>query len=95
MFAGELQKEAMLWGLSNETGRGIKNRTIRQSTKVMKVITRTERKNGITKGMLMRPLPISIYGQRGIKKAYCKFRDIFLTGLLLYYMEGLAVILNK
>ena len=95
MFEGELQKEAMLWGLSNETGRGIKNRTIRQSTEVMKVITKTERKNGIIKGMLRRPLPISVYGQQGMKRAYCKFRDIFLTGLLLNHMERFAVILNK
>lgn len=95
LYEGELQKETLLWGLSNETGRGIANRTIAQSTKVMKEIVKQERKYGIKKGMLRRPLPVSIYGQHGIKKIYYVFRDIFLTALLLCHMEKLAVVLNK
>lgn len=95
MFEGELQKETLLWGLSNETGRGIENRTILQSTEVMKNIVKQERSMGIKKGMLKRPLPISIYGQHGLKKAYYVFRDVFLTFLLLNHLEKLAVVLNK
>ena len=95
MFEGELQKETLLWGLSNETGRGIENRTILQSTEVMKNIVKQERSIGIKKGMLKHPLPISIYGQHGLKKAYYVFRDVFLTFLLLNHLEKLAVILNK
>lgn len=95
MFEGELQKETLLWGLSNETGRGIENRTIAQSTDVMKNIVKQERSIGIKKGMLKRPLPISTYGQHGLKKAYYVFRDLFLTFLLLNHLEKPAVILNK
>lgn len=95
LYEKELQKETLLWGLSNETGRGIENRTISQSTKVMKSIVKQERNYGIKKGMVKRPLPISIYGQHGLKKAYYVFRDVFLTFLLLSHMEKLAVVLNK
>lgn len=95
VFEGELQKETLLWGLSNETGRGIEGRTILKSTEVMKHIVKQERILGFKQGMLKRPLPISVYGQRGLKKAYYVFRDVFLTFLLLNHMEKLAVILNK
>lgn len=95
LFESELQKETLLWGLSNETGRGIEHRTLRQSTAVMKGIVKRERDYGIKKGMVWKPLPISIYGQYGIKKVYYVFRDVFLTILLLNHMESLAVILNK
>lgn len=95
LFEGELQKETLLWGLSNETGRGIENRTVSQSTEVMKNIVKCERKYGIKTRMVQRPLPISICGQHGVKKAYYMFRDIFLTVLLVIHMERLAVILNK
>ena len=95
VFEGELQKETLLWGLSNETGRGIKGRTVSQSTEIMKNIVKQERIFGINQGMLGRPLPISVYGHCGIKKAYYVFRDVFLTFLLLNHMEKLAVILNK
>ena len=95
LYENELQKETLLWGLSNETGKGIENRTLSQSTAVMKEIVKHEREYGVKRGMLKRPLPISIYGQHGIKKAYYVFRDLFLTILLLNHMEGLAVVLNK
>ena len=95
IYEGELQKETLLWGLSNETGRGILNRTINQSTSIMKSIVQQEKKYGIRKGMLIRPLPVSIYGQQGVKKLYYIFRDILLTYLLLNHMERLAVVLNK
>ena len=95
LFEKELQKETLLWGLSNETGRGILNRTISQSTDVMKKIVKQERQHGLKKGMLRRPLPVSIYGQHGVKKAYYIFRDVLMTFLLLHHMELLAVVLNK
>ena len=71
------------------------NRTIRQSTEVMRKIVKEEKKYGIKKGMLRRPLPISIYGQHGVKKLYYTFRDVLLTFLLLHHMELFAVVLNK
>lgn len=95
LFEKELQKETLLWGLSNETGRGISNRTIHQSTDVMRKIVKQERKYGLKKGMLRRPLPVSIYGQHGVKKIYYIFRDMLMTFLLLHHMELLAVVLNK
>lgn len=95
IYEGELQKETLLWGLSNETGRGISNRTIKQSTVVMQNIVKQEKCYGIKKGMLCRPLPVSIYGQYGIKKLYYIFRDILLTFFLLNHLELLAVVLNK
>lgn len=94
-FCGELQKETLLWGLSNETGRGITGRCISESTEVMKKISSEERKNGWVKGMLWRFHPISVYGQHGIRKLYHQFRDVFLTVLLMCRMEYLAVVLNK
>lgn len=95
LFEAELQKESLLWGLSNETGRGIENRSFEQSTKLMKEIVKQEKQYGIRQGMVKRPLPISIHGQQGLKKIYYTFRDVFLTILLLNKMEKLAVILNK
>ena len=43
----ELQKMALLWSLSNETGRGIAGRTEKESIAVMRYVVQEEKRNGI------------------------------------------------
>lgn len=97
-FLGDLEKQLLLWALSNETGRGIKDRNIAVSIEIMRDILYVERRNGILKRVwnnLFRPLLVSVYEKEGVMKLYCSFRDIFLTMLIVFHMEALAVLLNK
>ena len=98
IFLGDLEKQLLLWGLSNETGRGIRDRNITVSIEIMKDILYAERKDGILKRILktiFRPLLVSVYEKEGVIKLYCVFRDVFLSILIVFHMEALAVLLNK
>lgn len=94
-FKREMQKQVLLWGLSNETGRGIKQNTVRESTRIMKNIVAQERKKGICKGINRHALSTSTSGGTGVKWLFYIFRDKLLTFLLLHHLEGLAVRVNK
>lgn len=94
-YAIELQKQAILWSLSNETGRGIQKHTIKESTAIMKKVMKEEKSRGICKDLNKYALSISSFKASGWKLRYYLFRDHFLTFLLLHRMEGAAVWLNK
>ena len=94
-FCRELQKMAILWTLSNETGRGIEGRSYSESVEVMRRALRAERKNGIMPGMVFTTLPLSVFRQKGVKRIYYICRDMFLTFLCVWHFEGLAVTFNK
>lgn len=91
----ELQKMALLWSLSNETGRGITGRTTKESIRVLKEVVQCEKKNGIYPEINKNALSITGYGMTGLKYKYHIFRDKFLTFLLLHHMIPVAVWLNK
>ncbi len=55
VFAREMQKRAILWTLSNETGRGICGRTLPESEAVVKHVVQSERENGLYSGMIRPP----------------------------------------
>jgi hypothetical protein len=95
VFERELQKEGILWTLSNETGRGISGRTIAQSVTVVKQTVQAERDRGFYRGMVTHPLSTTGYGVSRVKRNYHIVREAFLTFLLLHHMEGAAVRLNK
>lgn len=91
----ELQKMALLWSLSNETGRGIAGRTEKESIAVMRHVVQEEKRNGIYPEINQNTLSITGYGMTGLKYKYHVFRDKFLTFLLLHHMIPAAVWLNK
>ncbi len=98
LFLGDIEKQLLLWALSNETGRGIRGRNISVSIDIMREILYEERKSGILKRIyktIFRPLLVSVYDREGAMKLYCCFRDVFMTILTVFYMESLAVFLNK
>lgn len=94
-FARELQKRALLWTLSNETGRGICGRMPEESKAAVKAAVLAERKSGFRKGMVLVPLSTTGYRVSKGKKLYHIFRESCLTFLLLHHMEGAAVFINK
>jgi hypothetical protein len=94
-FERELQKRAILWNLSNETGRGIEGRRRGESTATVKEVVAAEREHGLNPGMVTHPISTTGYGVSGAKKFYHKLREAFLTFLLLHHMEGAAVYLNS
>ncbi|MGN0349764.1 MAG: glycosyltransferase family 2 protein [Roseburia sp.] len=94
-FRRELQKQRLLWVLSNETGRGIDRHTLKESSRLVKQAVAAERRRGLCKSLNRCPLSISGYGTTGIKRQYHLLRDRLLTFLLLHHMEALAVLLNK
>jgi hypothetical protein len=94
-FERELQKRAMLWTLSNETGRGIEGRTVNDSTKVLKEVVSREKAAGLCKGLITHSISTTGYGVSGAKRIYHKLREAFLTFLIINNMEGAAVKLNK
>jgi glycosyltransferase involved in cell wall biosynthesis len=93
-FERELQKRALLWDLSNETGRGIEGRSIGESTVEVKKTVAWERKRGIKRGIVTHSLTTTGLGVSFAKKLYHKLREAFVTFLLLHHMEGAAVYLN-
>ncbi len=94
-FKRELQKSCLLWNLSNETGRGIEGRRVKDSVLNVKKAVKGEYKRGMMKNLNKDTLDISTYGATGVKKSYYAFRDRFLTFLMLGRMYMPAVILNK
>ena len=94
-FREKLVKESMLWGLSNETGRGIYGRSYKDSLNEIKKVTRADNTKQLSLAGLLRPLPVSVYGHKGIRKVYYVSRDIFLTLLLEVHMEEAAILINK
>lgn len=95
IFSREMQKRAILWNLSNETGRGIEGRDLRESEQIVKAVVQAERKKGLYKGMITHPLSTTGYGVFGGKKMYHLIREGFLMFMLLHHMEGAAVHINK
>lgn len=95
VFEREMQKRAILWNLSNETGRGIDGRTLLESEAIVKTVVQAEREKGLHKGMVTYPLSTTGYGVSGGKKIYHLVRESFLMFLLLHHMEGAAVRMNK
>lgn len=94
-FSIELQKSCLLWNLSNETGRGIKDRRVKNSIQIVKKVVKKEKEAGIIKGINKEPLGISVFGARGIKRTYYSFRDKFLTFCMIKNMCAVAVLMNK
>jgi glycosyltransferase involved in cell wall biosynthesis len=94
-FACELQKQALLWSLSNETGRGIERHTEREIVDIMTHVVETETYEGICRHINRHPLYISVAGAHGWKRCYYVLRDKLLTFLLLHNQIPLAVRLNK
>jgi hypothetical protein len=94
-FACELQKQALLWALSNETGRGIKKHTEQESAAILAHVVEREKYEGICRRINRHPLYISVAGARGFKRIYYVFRDRLLTFLLLHGQIPLAVRLNR
>jgi glycosyltransferase involved in cell wall biosynthesis len=94
-FDCELQKQALLWSLSNETGRGIQKHTEQESVDIMTHVVETEKGDGICRRINRHPLYISVAGTRGWKRCYYALRDKLLTFLLLHGQIPLAVRLNR
>ncbi|MBO5068967.1 MAG: glycosyltransferase [Roseburia sp.] len=94
-FAREMQKRALLWTLSNETGRGIRGRSMEESKAAVKTAVLSERKKGFQKGIVLVPLSTTGYRVSRGKKLYHILRETCLTFLLLHHMEGAAIYLNK
>jgi glycosyltransferase involved in cell wall biosynthesis len=94
-FDCELQKQALLWSLSNETGRGIQKHTEQESVDIMTHVVETEKGDGICRRINRHPLYISVAGTRGWKRCYYALRDKLLTFLLLHGQIALAVRLNR
>ena len=94
-FGCELQKQALLWSLSNETGRGIEQRPAAESVAVLKGVVKKEKEDGIYRRINHFPLYISVAGSHGMKRRYYSFRDKLLTFLLLHGQVRLAVVLNR
>ncbi len=93
-FKGEMQKQSLLWGLSNETGKGINNRSFSDSLKTIKLITHNERIKGFSK-YIMKIIPGTISSVSGLKKIYYIMREQLLIMLLISKMEHIAIFLNK
>lgn len=94
-FACELQKQALLWSLSNETGRGIEMHSKEEIIAILSHVVESEKREGICKGINRHPLYISVAGSKGLKRFYYSFRDKLLTFLLLHNRIPLAVYLNQ
>jgi hypothetical protein len=95
VFSRELQKRAMLWTLSNETGRGIEGRTIEDSVVIVKEAAAKEKAAGLYRGLITHSISTTGYGVSGAKKLYHKLREALLTFLIINNMESVAVKLNK
>ncbi len=97
LFSKRLQKILLLWGLSNETGRGIKGRGTFESISLLRNNIKREKKSehGIYKGLHKFTLGVSTHGAKGLKLRYYIFRDKFMTFLLTHHLVWLAVPLNK
>lgn len=94
-FGCELQKQALLWSLSNETGRGISKHTADESIDTLKKVVAKEKEDGIYRKLNRFPLYISVAGSHGIKRVYYTWRDKLLTFLMLHRQVGAAVFLNR
>jgi glycosyltransferase involved in cell wall biosynthesis len=94
-FGCELQKQALLWSLSNETGRGIRKHSEREIVAIMTHVVETEKYEGIYRRINRRPLYISTAGAKGFRRRYYAFRDKLLTFLLLHGQIPLAVRMNR
>jgi glycosyltransferase involved in cell wall biosynthesis len=94
-FACELQKQTLLWSLSNETGRGIEGRSEQAGIEVMTHVVEREKYEGICRHINRHPLYISVAGATGWKRRCYAFRDKLLTFLLLHRQIPLAVRLNR
>ncbi len=94
-FFCELQKMVLLWCLSNETGRGIQGRSVKDSVNIVRNTVASEKRRGIHKKINAHPLEVSVYGGHGFKRIYYLFRDKFLTFCMLHHMCISAVVLNK
>lgn len=91
----ELQKQSLLWSLSNETGRGICKHSPKEIVQIMSDIVSTEKREGICRRINRRALYISAAGAKGVKRFYYVCRDKLLTFLLLHRQIRLAVFLNQ
>lgn len=95
VFDRELQKRALLWTLSNETGRGIHGRSMEESKAAVKSAVLAERKKGLQRGIILVPLSTTGYRVPKGKKMYHILREAALTFLLLNHMEDAAIYMNK